>query len=492
MCSLDRRDFIKAAGIRAVSLLGGCAGSFSDGKAAQRPNILWIIAEDLCPDLRCYGNKIVRTPNIDRLASEGARYTNAFTTAPVCSASRSAFMTGMYQTSIGAHNHRSHRHDDYRLAEPVRVITEYFREAAYYTCNCGGGRWERKGKTDFNFAVEWPFDGTDWRQRKAGQPFFAQVNFYETHREFQRTKRYPVDPVKVEMPPYYPDHPVTRRDWADYLETVQVLDAKVGVVLKRLEEDGLSDNTIVFFFGDHGRPHVRGKQWLYDGGIYVPLIIRWPGQIKAGTVIDDLVSAIDFGPTSMAMCGIERPSHLQGQTLWGPDAKQRDYIFAARDRCDWTVDRIRCVRTKRYKYIRNFLPERPYTQPNYYKKLQYPVLTLMNVLHKQGELTPAQQRWMTPTRPAEELYDLENDPDEINNLAEDAAHTTTLKQLRGVLDKWIAQTRDQGHIMEDEQTIRASDPARIERYENQMRERGLHPDVSDEEYLKWWQKKLGV
>ncbi len=308
-----RRDFLKqctagAAGVMLSPLLAGAGRE-------KRPNILWIIAEDLCPDLGCYGEPLVKTPNIDKLASEGARYTNAFTTAPVCSASRSAFMTGMYQTSIGVHHHRSHRYDNYRLPGPVKVITDYFRQEGYFTSNCAGLKWGKPGKTDFNFKAEKPFDGTDWRQRKEGQLFYAQINFSETHRVFKRDAENPIDENKVKLPPYYPDHAIARRDWANYLEHVQILDKKVGKVLKRLEDDGLADNTIVFFFGDHGRPHIRGKQFLYEGGIWVPLIIRWPGHIKPRTVVDDLVSAIDFGPTSLKLAGIEPPKHMEGQII---------------------------------------------------------------------------------------------------------------------------------------------------------------------------------
>lgn len=334
---MERRDFVKrcAAGATALALTGGLGRGAGGGGGRKRPNILWLIAEDFCPDLGCYGTPIVRTPAIDRLASEGARYTRAFVTAPVCSPSRSAFMTGMYQTTIGAHQHRTPAKRP--LPEGVRVITEFFRAAGYFTANCGGGNWTRRGKTDFNFQAPHPFDGTDWRQRGSGRPFFAQVNFGETHRTFKRDPENPIDPDRVKLPPYYPDHPVARRDWADYLECAQVPDRKVGAVLKRLEEDGLAGSTIVFFFfGDNGRPHVRGKQFLYEGGIRIPLIIRWPGHIEPGTVVDDLVSAIDFGATCMHLARIDVPSRMQGRPFLGPGATGRDVIVAARDRCDET------------------------------------------------------------------------------------------------------------------------------------------------------------
>ncbi|MGC9327899.1 MAG: sulfatase family protein [Candidatus Hinthialibacter sp.] len=443
----SRRDFIKQTGLASAWFFSSSWSVI----AKERLNVLWIIAEDLCPDLGCYGNPLVDSPNIDRLAGEGVRFTNAFTTAPVCSASRSAFMTGMYQTSIGAHNHRSHRDDGYRLPEGVRLITDYFREAGYFTCNLTQPAPGVKGtgKTDFNFNVDQPFDGKDWSERKEGQPFFAQVNFPETHRNFKRAKENGVDPDQVEIPPYYPDHPITRRDWADYLDTVRPLDQKVGAVLKRLDEEGLADHTLVVFMGDHGYPHVRGKQWLYDGGIHIPLIIRWPGRIKPGTVNDELISSIDVTAALVNIAGVE-PQKMEGRVFLGPNRDApRDYIIAARDRCDETVDRIRCVRTKQFKYIRNFFPERPYSQMNKYKETQYPVMRLLRRLHKEGKLDEIQSKFMAPSRPQEELYDVRNDPHEIRNLAGDPRYAETLQKLRGILDRWIEETGDQGAIPED-------------------------------------------
>ena len=447
----SRRSFLQKAGLGAAAL----ALSPWEAVAEDRANVLWIIAEDLSPDLGCYGNTLVRSPNLDRLASEGVRYTNAFTTAAVCSASRSAFMTGMYQTGIGAHNHRSHRSDGYRLPEGVRLITDYFRDAGYFTCNLTNPAPGVKGtnKTDFNFTMEKPFDGKDWSERKPGQPFFAQVNFPETHRNFKRAKENGVDPDKVEIPPYYPDDPITRRDWADYLDTVAPLDEKVGAVLKRLEDEGLADNTLVVFIGDHGRAHVRGKQWLYEGGIHIPMMIRWPGKIKPGTVNEELISSIDLTATLASVAGAKNPK-MEGRVFLGPDRdEEREYVFAARDRCDETVDRIRCVRDKRYKYIRNFYPERSYSQMNRYKEKQYPVMRLLRRLHEQEKLTAAQELFMAPTRPKEELYDLQNDPHEIHNLTGDAKYAETLKKMRGVLDDWMKETGDRGGEKEDPSII---------------------------------------
>lgn len=444
----SRRQFIKTG---SAVTLGTLFGSIfhADAAISERPNILWLTAEDLSPDLGCYGDRIVKTPNLDSLARQGMRFTQAFSSSPVCSASRSGFITGMYQTSIGAHNHRSHRHDSYILPDGIQTIPELFSEAGYFTCNMKNSKAKLNGtgKTDWNFNTTKPFEGNDWTNRKEGQPFFAHLNLSLTHRKFLRSKTDPTDPAAVEIPPYYPDHPITREDWAQYCDTINHLDAMVGNVLKHLDEEGLSDNTIVFFFGDHGRPHVRGKQWLYEGGIHVPLILRWPGKIKANTVNTNLVSLIDLAPTSLKLAGLAVPDHFEGQDMLGEEA--REYIVAARDRCDETVDRIRCVRDAQFKYIRNFMPERPYLQLNRYKEREYPVLRLLRRLHRDGKLPPAQQSFLASTRPPEELYDIVKDPHELHNLAASPAHEAILEKMRTRLATWIETTGDQGEIPED-------------------------------------------
>jgi N-sulfoglucosamine sulfohydrolase len=447
-----------------VLLSAGCASALAaDKPSAGRPNILWIIAEDMGVELGCYGEELVTTPNIDGLAERGIRYTNVIATAPVCSAARSGLMTGMYQTTIGAHNHRSHRGDGYQLPEGVNVITKYFRDAGYFTANIRqfDGKIRGTGKTDWNFAHEpKPFDSDDWKDLESHQPFYAQINFSETHRTFKKCPEHAVDPADVKLPPYYPDHPVARKDWAMYLETVNVLDQKVGAVLDRLKEDGLADNTIVFFFSDHGRAHVRGKQWLYEGGVHIPLIVRFPDGRRAGEVNDDLIAHIDVTATSMKLAGIPRPENFESQSFFGDGYTPREYVVSARDRCDETVDHIRSVRTKRFKYIRNFDPERPYMQENAYKRRQYPVLTLLEQLHAAGKLTPVQELFMAERRPEEELYDLEADPHEVNNLAGSPDHAEKLAELRGILDAWIKRTGDKGQTPEDEETVRAQSGGR--------------------------------
>ena len=481
---MNRRRFLHvAAGATAASLAAtqGCAPK-------KKPNILWLISEDISPDIGCYGNDLVKSPNIDGLAAQGIRFDNAFASCPVCSPSRSAFMTGMYQTFIGAHNHRTFAKKP--LPEPVQVITHYFRKAGYFVSNGAGLNIERPGKTDWNFEPgEEAFDGTDWSQRANGQPFFHQINFRLTHRVFERDPDNPIHPDDVELPPYYPDHPITRRDWADYLESLQVLDKEVGSVLKRLEDEGLSDSTIIFYFGDHGRPHVRGKQWLYQGGIRVPLIVRFPDGRRAGTTSDALVSLIDLAPTAMKLADIDPPSHLQGRDFLGFWSRKRKEIFAARDRCDGTVDRIRCVRTKRYKLIQNFYPERPYSQFNGYKKHQYPIVTLMKALHEKGELTPAQELYWAATRPKYELYDIQADPYEITNVADDPDFADVKKKLIAKLDQWLVEY-DQNIYPEDPERMQEQEQLMQENYIKRMTSRGLDPEISDQDYLKWWETHL--
>jgi len=440
--------------------------------AAPRPNILWLIAEDFGPHLGCCGTKEVWTPNLDRLAAEGVRYTRFFT-GHVCSPSRSAFMTGMYAITIGAHNHRSHRDDGYKLPEGVRVLTDWMRDAGYFTANirelppaCG---FKGTGKTDWNFAYEGkPFDSSDWADLKTHQPFYAQVNFSETHRKFHGPKR--ADPSKVEIPPYYPDHPVTRADWAAYLDDTSELDRKVGLVLQQLEKDGLADNTVVVFFGDNGQAHVRGKQFCYDSSLHTPLIIRWPkrfpepARFRSGTLDHRLIACIDLAPTMLAIAGAAKPPKMQGRIFLGDRCEpDREYVFWGRDRCDETVMRIRTVRDARYRYIRNFTPDTPFLAPNAYKERQYPVWNLLKELHAQGKLTPAQAFLCQPKMPAEELYDLEKDPFEIHNLASSPEHQNTLKRLRNVLEQWIEEANDQGRIPEPPGTWTGSAAAAAKR-----------------------------
>lgn len=425
---------------------------------AGRPNILWILAEDISPQLGCYGEPLIQTPNLDRLAGQGVRFNKAFVTAPVCSSSRSAFATGMYQTAIGAHNHRTiHKK---QLPSGVRLVSERLRDAGYFTVLSSGGPNRKRpsgplgsGKTDFNFQAAKPFDGWDWNQRGAGQPFFAQLTVQESHKGYgwplARKEAPRVDQRKIELPPYWPDHPVARDEYANYLEAIQLVDRYVGDVLKRLDDERISDNTLVFFMGDNGSCLFRGKQFLYEGGIRVPLLARWPGKLKPGMVREDLVSSIDMTAATLAAAGLAVPAGMHGQDLFSAQWKPRPHIFAARDRCDIATERMRCVRDSRYKYIRNFLPAIPYMQANPYKEKEYPTWNLVKQLKVEGKLNATQLLFTADAKPVEELYDLDTDPHEVRNLAADSSQAERLSRMRRTLDSWIAEVGDQGAVMED-------------------------------------------
>jgi arylsulfatase A-like enzyme len=425
--------------------------------APARPNILWFIVDDMSANFSCYGEKLVQTPHVDRLAREGTRFSKAFVTCPVCSPCRSALITGMYQTSIGAHHHRSGRGvEKIYLPDGVEPVPVLFKRAGYYTC-IGSPRVNPKkgnalGKTDYNF--EWNpaiYDGSDWAGRKPGQPFFMQVqlhggkhrhakNWVETARKELGGVTRPKD---VTLPPYYPRDPVLLDDWAQYLDAVRYTDKQVGDVLKRLEAEGILDQTVVFFMTDHGISHARGKQFLYDEGIHVPFVVRGPG-IDQGKVRDDLIEHIDLAATSLALAGIDLPKAMQGRNVLSKNYVKRDAVFSARDRCDETVEHIRSVRTERFKYIRNFYPERPHLQPNRYKDAKEIVRQLRD-LHAAGKLNDLQEKLLfAPTRPPEELYDLASDPFETRNLAADPAHRKVLEGLRARLDRWMEETNDRG------------------------------------------------
>lgn len=440
---MNRRSF--AGSLAAISFAPA-----QQAPSGGRPNVLWILAEDLGPQLACYGYPLVRTPNIDRLASQGVRFAHSATTAPVCSASRSGFQVGAYQTTTGAHHHRSHRGDGYQLPDGHMLISHRLGRLGYYTMNIRRGMAgvDGTGKTDFNFAAGKPFDGDDWSARPKDRPFFAQINLKETHKgpafvEARQQKNL-ISPDKVPLPPYYPDHPVVRDEFANYLDTVNLLDKKVGAILQALEESGAASNTVVFFMGDNGRCLLRGKQWCYSAGVHVPMIVRWPGVAKAGTVRPDPVLSLDMTATTLWAAGGEIPRSMYGRPLFGPAARPREWAATARDRCDMTLDRIRSIRTTRYNYIRNFMPERPYTQWNQYIENSYPTLGVMLKLQKEGKLNAAQSLFMAARKPDEELYDLQADPHEVNNLAASPAHASVMAEMRRRLDTWLAETKDQG------------------------------------------------
>ena len=412
---------------------------------ARKPNILWLIAEDMSPHFGCYGEKTIQTPNVDKLAAGGVLFERAFVTGPICSASRSAWITGMYQTGIGAHHHRS----------GVQLVPRLFQQAGYHTSNSGYFPVTKKGKTDYNFEFD-PgiYDGTDWKTRKAGQPFFAQIQLFggkirDVAKQLAEAREQlgsvtPTD--QLPLPPYYPRTPAILDDWAATLDAVRLTDKYVGEIVERLRTEGILDQTIIFFISDHGVSHGRGKQFLYDEGTHIPFVVNGRG-LPNGQRRQDLIEHIDMAAMSLALAGIPLPKTMQARNALAPDYRPREATFSARDRADETVDHIRSVRTERWKYIRNFLPQRPYLQPNAYKDHK-PCVIALRAAEAAGQLNDVQRLLFAQTRAPEELYDLAADPWEVHNLAADPAHATTRQELRAKLDRWMEQTNDQGRTPE--------------------------------------------
>jgi N-sulfoglucosamine sulfohydrolase len=435
--------------------------------ARARPNIIWISNEDMSPRLGVYGDSIARTPVLDRLARQSVRYTHAFTTAPVCAPSRAAIITGMYQTTIGAHHMRTTEDRVPELPGPylavppfyVKAFPEYLRAAGYFTSN--------RAKTDYQFGE--PFTIWDelgpkahWRNRAdKSQPFFSVFNIAVTHESqifpsspARKGKPLVTDPATLEVPPYYPDTPAVREELARMYDNIADMDSHVGEILTQLEEDGLQDNTIVFYWSDHGDGVPRAKRSLYDSGLRVPLMIRWPktlgSTVAPGSVRDELVSFLDLAPTVLALTGVEIPTHVQGRVLVGPRATQSpEFVFAARDRMDIEYDMMRSARDARFLYIRNFHPELPYAGHIIYRN-QSAIMQEWFRLHAEGTLTGPAALWMRTHRPAEELYDTKADPHQIHDLSAEPAHRATLERMRKAVTDWMARVGDQGLMNESE------------------------------------------
>jgi uncharacterized sulfatase len=438
---------------------------------ASRPNILWLSTEDMSPHLGCYGDDHARTPNIDELASQGVLYKNAFVPAPVCAVCRTAIITGVYAPSLGTHHMRSR----VRLPKDIRCFTEYLREAGYYCTN--------NAKEDYNFRTPktaWDESSgrAHWQHRThPDQPFFAVFNYTGTHESSVRgdepkysqtiaslSPQERFDPLALTLPPYYPDTPKVREHWARYYNTISALDKWIGERLAELDAAGLADDTIIVFWSDHGAGLPRAKRWLYDSGLHVPLIVRMPEKFResqpgaAGVQADRLVSLIDLGPTMLNLCGLPIPRYMQGQAFLGPKLpRQRQFIFASRDRMDESYDCSRAIRTKRYKYIRNFMPWRPWAQHGEYPE-NNDMMRELRRLHAAGELTPEQARFMQPAKPAEEFYDLQNDPHELHNLATAASRPTEVEPLAQECLHMMHAIRDLGVVSESRMQQRRQPP----------------------------------
>ena len=440
----------------------------SCAEAAEPPNILWLSAEDISAHVGCYGDERAITPYIDRLASEGVRYTHAYTTAGVCAPCRSGIITGMYQNSIGTHHMRSSA----VLPDWLKPFPMLLRAEGYYCIN--------NSKTDYQFSKPTKKEIWDdcsskahWKNRKdSKQPFFAVFNFGGCHesgianeakyREVTKnlTDEERQDPAKLDLPPYYPDTPIVREDWKRNYELITAMDAWIGEHLAALKAAGEYENTIIFFWSDHGVGLPRAKRWLYESGTHVPLVIRIPerfreaDQGKAGTVDDQLVSSVDFGPTVLNLAGIKPPKHLQGRPFLGASLSgPRVYVFGARDRMDERYDIIRAVRDDRFRYIRNFEPLKPYYQ---YMNTPEKGATMREIrrLQAAGELPGGTAQFTTATKPVEELYDVENDPHEMHNLASDPKYAKRLAVMRSVLMEWQIEVADIGLIPEAEIELR--------------------------------------
>lgn len=456
---LPRRDFLKLMGAGAAaaaaprSLVAGTAGP-----ERLRSNVLWISAEDISPTLGCYGDRYATTPNLDKFAAQGVRYENAFTHAPVCAPARSGLITGMYPTTIGTTWMRC------RGVPPpeARCFPEYLRAAGYFCTN--------NSKTDYQFAAPrsaWDINGRSghWRKRPdKSQPFFAVFNLGVTHESSTRRwtpGKQTHDPAKAPLPPYYPDTPTVRQNIACYYDKMSQLDGQVQRILDELADDGLADDTIVWFWGDHGWGLTRGKRWIYDSGIRVPLIVRVPTKLRKwagagdpksvapGTVAAEFARFIDFAPTMLSLAGVPVPKQMQGRAFLGPQkGPEPYYIYAARDRMDETYDCIRCLRDKRFKLIRNFMPYVTRGQHiNYMDRT--PILQEMRRLHAAGKLKPgAQMQFFEPTKPVHELYDVTADPYEVHNLAAQPKYKDVVQRMEKALFAKMKEIGDVGLIPE--------------------------------------------
>lgn len=419
--------------------------------AAARPNILWITSEDNSPYLGCYGDPQALTPHLDRLAAEGVRYRHAFANAPVCSASRATLITGMYATSLGIHHHRG----SVKIPARFPLYPELIRAAGYYTTN--------NSKTDYNLAGDpLPWDESSpqahYRNRPAGQPFFAVFNLTATHESRvappPEKQSFRIPPEKIILPPYHPDTPEMRRDWANYHDQLTLMDGEAGRLLTELDRAGLADNTIVIYCSDHGGALGRGKRNLHDSGTLVPMIVRFPPKWKhlapasAGEWVGQPVSFVDLPATFLNLLGIPVPENYEGRPFLGvAQPAPRDHVFLYRGRMDEHNDTVRAVRDSEFRYVHNYSPHRPWGQHYSYAMEMMPGLASWHAAYRAGRTNPAQSTFWE-LKPAEELYRLSDDPFELHNLALDPAWAGRLETMRRTLESDILATRDTGFIPE--------------------------------------------
>ena len=455
----SRRGFLKTLGLGGCYLaLSGCMSAQVKSKQARRPNILWIYIEDMSPWIGCYGDSVNKdaTPTIDGLASDGVMFSRCYVPAPVCSPCRSALITGAYQTTIGVHNHRSSRSKEGAIDLPKGVTTlpELFHKAGYQTFNAG--------KSDYNFSHkrEELYEKeikkakfAAWRMLDKDKPFFGQIQL-SGGKSNTKSVTNKVDPNLMTPPPYFPNTNLFRKLKAHHYNTIRKTDSDTKIILDNLKADGLLEKTIIVWFTDHGdNQSLRAKQFCTEVGTHVPLIITGVHPaLKTGTVRNELVSALDISATSLSLAGIRIPKYFESKDLFAKNYRPRSYVISARDRCDYTIDRIRAVRTENFRYIRNFLTDRPLLQPQYRDKREN-VKTLRKG-HADGTLPELTERIFFGRRPAEELYDHRSDPHEINNLADDPAFKKELQRHRKILNGWIKKTDDKGQYPESDAGLR--------------------------------------
>ena len=419
-------------------------------KTVPPPNILWIVSEDNSPFLGAYGDEYATTPNLDKLASSSVIYDNAFAAAPVCAPTRSTIITGMYANSLGTQHMRS----TYQIPEMVKFFPKYLREAGYYCTN--------NSKKDYNTIDQkeaWDESSREatYRNRKPGQRFFHIRNFTRSH-ESSIHDSIPMDqlkhdPEKAPIPPYHPVTPEMKHDWAQYYDRISQMDEEVGKILKELEEDGLADSTIIFYYSDHGGVIGRSKRFMFESGLHVPLIIHFPKAYQhlapstAGSRTDRLVSFVDFAPTVLSLAGLEVPEYMQGSAFLGKnEATPRDYAYSFRGRMDERFDMARSIRNKQYRYVRNYMPHRVYAQ--YIEYLwRAPSMRSWEREYKAGNLNEVQSVFWKQ-KPIEELYDITADPHNIKNLANDPAHQKALQEMRAANKEWLFDIRDAGFLPE--------------------------------------------
>ncbi len=449
-------------------LLSFCLPACQSGISPEEvlpPNIIWLVAEDQSPQFfPMYGDSTIALPNLSQLAQDGVVFNNAYSPVPVCAPARSAIITGLYPTTLGTHNMRTYKKwseenepsieiPNYSPLVPqgVKMFTEYLRKEGYYCTN--------NAKEDYNFRVlpsAWDdsSDKAHWRNPTDSKPFFSVFNFGVCHesgiwRNGDKELFAEIDAIKV--PPYFPDTPVVRHDMAVNYSNLKRLDEQIGEVLQQLKEDGLYENSIIFFYADHGGPFPRHKRALYETGIKVPLIVKFQGNKRGSEEDSRMISFIDFAPTVLSLAGIEPPKVMQGIAHFGEYKKDKghQYIFATSDRFDEQTDRLRAVKSEGFKYIRSYKPELPHALPVSYRE-QMPMMRELNTLFREGALNADAAAWLNAPKPEEELYDLKKDPYELTNLVRLADYQDTLIHLRGVLNNWIDLTNDLGKYPEKE------------------------------------------